>query len=216
MDASGWEVGPEDIEIVAARSFLNETGEIRKPKTITIHPEYDSDNKYNDIALIELAEPFILTSKIQCIEMVDERVRPLTKCTIVGFGAPYFGGPSTTNELNAVQVPIQTRFRCKMLFFHRLEIHKGQLCAGYYTGRRDACLGDSGGPMVCGGKLGGVVSAGINCAKFYNPGIYSDVAYYRDWIDTTVLGMNGTLPEPEPTGPNSANGKEYFLKHNSY
>lgn len=68
----------------------------------------------------------------------------------------------------------------------RVEIHPGQMCAGYFTGRRDSCYGDSGGPFVCNGELGGVVSTGLFCARFHSPGIYTDVAFYRPWIESII------------------------------
>ena len=52
------------------------------------------------------------------------------------------------------------------------------VCAGHEAGGRDACLGDSGGPLMTQDpvtgvwSLVGVVSAGFSCAKPGQPGIY--------------------------------------------
>lgn len=43
--------------------------------------------------------------------------------------------------------------------------------------------GDSGGSMTCQGILAGVVSGGDGCARPRVPGVYSDVAYFRKWIE---------------------------------
>ena len=52
-------------------------------------------------------------------------------------------------------------------------------CAGHKRGKMDACLGDSGGPLIIhyNGRwtLIGVTSAGFGCAVDKQPGIYHKV-----------------------------------------
>ncbi len=66
-------------------------------------------------------------------------------------------------------------------------VGNGQICASSTTGDEDSCQGDSGGPLVLnmvnyGNVLVGLVSFGPGCGLDDTPGVYTDVAYYRDWI----------------------------------
>jgi len=63
------------------------------------------------------------------------------------------------------------------------ELNAGQICVGHLEGGMDAC---QGGPLVCDGVLAGIVSWGEECAMAIYPGIYTDIAYYLDWIERNI------------------------------
>jgi hypothetical protein len=83
-------------------------------------------------------------------------------------------------------VPHYDIIRCKQMM-REISITK-QICAGGIVGF-DACRGDSGGPMWMNVDsnpvLYGVTSWGDGCAGA-RPGIYTRVAAYRDWIESTA------------------------------
>ena len=57
-------------------------------------------------------------------------------------------------------------------------------CAGLLgEGGKDACQGDSGGPVLLNDEIVGATSWGIGCAYPNYPGVYTDVAMFRNWID---------------------------------
>lgn len=61
-------------------------------------------------------------------------------------------------------------------------IQKGMVCAGQGLGGAGACVGDTGDPLVCLGVLHGVASWGSGCADSFVPAVYSEIAFFRDWI----------------------------------
>jgi secreted trypsin-like serine protease len=65
--------------------------------------------------------------------------------------------------------------------------------------------GDGGGPLVCPDprdptryQQAGIVAWGICCGENNTPGVYTDVAMFRDWIDEQIAyqGHNPTLYDP--------------------
>lgn len=64
------------------------------------------------------------------------------------------------------------------------------ICAGDLNGNRDACRGDSGGPLICYRDgvelLAGVVSFGYVCGRAAKPGVYTRITAMREWIDFMI------------------------------
>ena len=65
---------------------------------------------------------------------------------------------------------------------------------GKIDGGIDACNGDSGGPLICNLNdtpvLVGITSRGKGCALEDNPGIYTTVYKYIDWIECITSGAD--------------------------
>lgn len=68
-------------------------------------------------------------------------------------------------------------------------LHESFICAGGEE-KRDTCRGDGGGPLVCpvNGDADkfvqmGIVSWGLTCGMADTPGVYVNVALFREWID---------------------------------
>lgn len=62
--------------------------------------------------------------------------------------------------------------------------------------------GDGGGPLVCQDandptryQQAGIVAWGIGCGENNTPGVYANVALFRDWIDEQIAyqGHNPSL-----------------------
>lgn len=83
----------------------------------------------------------------------------------------------------AVRIPIFEKEMCNMVMFGLGEIvADDMICAGFNVGHKDACKGDSGGPMVIENRLVGLTAWGIGCGQKGVPGVYTDVSYHLVWI----------------------------------
>ncbi|KAM4858985.1 LOW QUALITY PROTEIN: vitamin K-dependent protein C [Thomomys bottae] len=167
-------------------------------KEILIHPNYTRRTSDNDIALIHLAQPVSLSKTIVPICLPDSGLaeRELTRAgqeTIVtGWG--YQNGQekdvkrNRTFILTFIKIPVAPRNECIQAM--RNMVSENMLCAGILGDRRDACDGDSGGPMVALSRgtwfLVGLVSWGEGCGLLNNYGVYTKVSRYLDWIHSHI------------------------------
>ncbi|GFY73834.1 proclotting enzyme [Trichonephila inaurata madagascariensis] len=105
-----------------------------------------------------------------------------------GWGTISYGGPASP-KLREVQIRIWENSRCKVVFRREVPITSANVCAG--DGDKDACRGDSGGPLMLAhtdGKfyLVGIVSFGKKCADPGVPGVYCRISHFLDWIEQQV------------------------------
>ncbi|XP_034118100.1 trypsin eta-like [Drosophila albomicans] len=110
-------------------------------------------------------------------------------CQVTGWGTTEEGYGS--DYLMTLDVPIISEEVCVNDTDLGHLLLPGMICAGYEEGERDACSGDSGGPLVCQSQLAGVVSWGIGCALPRFPGVYTEIAYYYDWIEEKIASVDG-------------------------
>ncbi|RKZ42076.1 MAG: hypothetical protein DRQ49_03070 [Gammaproteobacteria bacterium] len=105
-------------------------------------------------------------------------------------------------KLQRVEVPIVSNETCQTTMDAFDEnITENMLCAGSQERRKDACFGDSGGPLLIhDGEQWtqiGVVSFGIDCAMPNQYGVYARISAFLDFIDTTMKTKNFMAQCPE-------------------
>ncbi|XP_063991783.1 putative trypsin-6 [Diachasmimorpha longicaudata] len=181
-------LGPSSFYVVVGGVNLDETEvaprQVRYIDQVFVHPKFDNIYLVNDAALLLLNAPLVLVTEfVQAIPLADVTPAPGINCIVSGWGYLGEDKQDVSKDLMYVDVPLLSRPICKSLLKTITKMTDGQICAGYIDGLRDACQGDSGGPLVCNGTLTGIVSGGRGCARPSLPGFYTNVAYYRDWID---------------------------------
>ncbi|CAF4049096.1 unnamed protein product [Rotaria sp. Silwood2] len=170
---------------------------IRDVDKIYIHPGWSSSSNENrnDIAILRLSRPLGVESnrllKRTCVPHVQLPVHvenyPAngTRLATIGWGRTEMGN-STSSPDNLHQVQVFTIDNNDPICNKSLYDTQVQFCAALHEGGK----GDSGGPIFQ--WLGdrweqvGITSFGVGCALPRQPGIYTRLAAYHEWIVSIV------------------------------
>ena len=193
------------IKVLLGRDTLSDetTGEISEIKRIITHPDYDHDpeNPSADIALLELAKPSTQPI-LRLAEHYSDLTQPGELATIIGWGATKVSryNPQYADNLQQATVPIVSNEVCNSPLSYQGDVQETMLCAGFEAGGIDACVGDSGGPMVIKTDLGwqqiGIVSWGEGCALPNYYGVYTRVPSFQEYITQTICNTDEQLLPP--------------------
>ncbi|XP_071451586.1 serine protease persephone-like [Hetaerina americana] len=121
---------------------------------------------------------------------------------VSGWGATSFPGGDRSPVLLMAKIEPFSSGECNASLFEAIGrsiplIPRGifpdvQVCAGDKNGKKDTCVGDSGGPLQFKSKessslltVVGITSFGSKCGQSL-PGVYTRVSSYLDWIEQKV------------------------------
>ncbi|KAK9881107.1 hypothetical protein WA026_014453 [Henosepilachna vigintioctopunctata] len=167
-------------------------------KDVTIHKGYDPHSLKNDIALIFLNEPFMLSGNVKTVCLPGRNMKSIgNSCYASGWGVDSFSKIEQSTVLKKINLPLISRSEC--IFKLRetrlgsfFTLHRSFICAGGERGK-DTCTGDGGSPLVCPMDdrsnryiQMGIVSWGIGCGSEI-PGVYVNVNLFSSWIDEQML-----------------------------
>ncbi|XP_013139065.1 PREDICTED: plasminogen-like [Papilio polytes] len=177
---------PTDYMVRVGSSSSRSGGELYRVGSLQVHPKFSTSNMDNDIALLWLSRRITFSERVAPIPLIDEDEEIVDggNVMVTGWGNLREGGgyPST---LQMVILPIVNPTQCKYAYSKQYTITPRMLCAGLSNGGKDSCQGDSGGPLAYNGRLAGIVSWGIGCARPNYPGVYTKVSALRRWVDET-------------------------------
>jgi secreted trypsin-like serine protease len=166
---------------------------------------YNAETIENDIAILKLGKP---TKKMQAVDRAAIRLPTIPDA--VWLTQPYVpmytaGWGRTTDSnmldtLSEVALPVVDHETCGQKLAAIGEIVPvGTMCAGFVSGEYDSCQGDSGGglfyrpaakgtPRSMEPILAGITSWGIGCGSPGVFGVYTNIWYYRGWMEQIVSG----------------------------
>uniref|UniRef100_A0A0B7B5I0 Peptidase S1 domain-containing protein n=1 Tax=Arion vulgaris TaxID=1028688 RepID=A0A0B7B5I0_9EUPU len=156
----------------------------RSVSEIITHENYTSLT--NDITILKLTRPIIFDACHQPLCVVDGSKTPqqATNCKTMGWGTTYNGESATEQiQMKYVDIPVSSDAECNR-FYPDLSSIKTFCAGGNGEGH---CHGDSGGPFTCQEADGryyiyGIVSAVKRHSCGINPGLYTRVSTFLNWI----------------------------------
>ncbi|KAJ8670351.1 hypothetical protein QAD02_001610 [Eretmocerus hayati] len=166
----------------------------RMLEVIRIDPHYEFSNKTleNDIALVEVKESTISDAKFDFMPLVEKNgvVTVGKKATVLGWGLLQHDG-SQPSELKKFDLNTVSLNQCRRMYEGP---ENSQICV--YSPGKGTCDGDQGSPLIIDGLQVGVAST-IQCvdnrrepdSQGFFPGIFTNVALYREWIDNHIQAM---------------------------
>jgi secreted trypsin-like serine protease len=209
-------VAPVDIVVIGYGSVdRTKTTKVESDKII-VDPDYlaNGSSSHADIALIKLkdpipdAKPIVLANA----DLDKKLLTPGATVTVTGWGAVWdpedknvlamlsqlTSGADLGDKLNyplklhQVDIQVMDNESCKTMFQgSNTEIVDSSICALQPGSRKNACYGDSGGPLMASPKPRTFVQVGIvsrGCGNMDLPNIYTRVSSFSDWIASTMAG----------------------------
>uniref|UniRef100_A0A2C9H4V4 Phenoloxidase-activating factor 2 n=1 Tax=Anopheles melas TaxID=34690 RepID=A0A2C9H4V4_9DIPT len=172
----------------------------RRVAEVILHEAFDNESLANDVALLTLAEPFVLGENVQPICLPPRGTSfDYQHCFASGWGKDQFSKEGKYHViLKKVELPVVPHATCQETMRsqrvgNRFVLDQSFLCAGGVAGQ-DMCRGDGGSPLVCpipGSPTqyyqAGIVAWGLGCGEDGIPGVYGNVAFFRDWIDQQLM-----------------------------
>ncbi|XP_071555518.1 uncharacterized protein Np [Temnothorax nylanderi] len=165
----------------------------RRVQIVASHPQFDARTFEYDLALLRFYEPLLpFQPNVLPICLPDDDETYVGRTAYVtGWGRLYDEGP-LPSVLQEVAVPVINNSVCEAMYRNAGYIEHIPhifICAGWRNGGFDSCEGDSGGPMVIQRArdkrwvLAGIISWGIGCAAPNQPGVYTRISEFREWIN---------------------------------
>lgn len=174
VESVGW------VNSVVGMPDLNEkTGRAIGSDDIFIHPGYREQTARYDAALVRVPEGADLDS----IPRASVLPTGGTKAKVAGHGVVDTDSGLSSSYLLETEVEVLDQSVCELSYPGDID-RRSMFCAGAVG--KDACWSDSGGALVSGGKLIGLVSWGYGCALPGKPGVYTRVDALNPWIDRVL------------------------------
>lgn len=180
------------LKVLSGATTLSTTQAVASGHTLSnvsavyVHENYNNSTYVNDIALIKLSSP-VTSSAIGAVSTTTTPYYTTgSLATVAGWGTTVEN--STTDypvTMNEVDIPVVSLATCQASYGS--QVTSNMLCAGYISGGKDSCSGDSGGPLFIGTGSGyaliGIVSFGNGCAEPNYYGVYTKASSYVSWIE---------------------------------
>ena len=197
---------PGNYQVIIGLTQLPTTPEPDHTYTVAryqMDSRYDGQTRMHDLAVVELTRD-VPVAPVSVPRPTDAAAWAAGQpSTAAGWGTTSENG-SPSPDLRRVTMPVVSDSSCAASYGLVAAQTALMLCAGLPEGGVDTCQGDSGGPLLVTGPAGpllaGATSFGQGCAEAGFPGVYTEVAAERDFLDATIAPDAPTLLSAAPAG----------------
>nr|XP_019935276.1 PREDICTED: haptoglobin-like [Paralichthys olivaceus] len=166
---------------------------------VVLHPGFQNRSDWdNDLALIQLKEPVVMSDKVTPIPL-PERGQDLNNAmggsgVITGWGWGINFTPA--KSLKYLILPLADHSQCKAEYEHisfTPDVDDNMFCTAAINSGENVCFGDAGGALAVNDtETGDIYAAGIlsydkSCSR-YNYGVYMKISSYLPWIHSVIRG----------------------------
>ncbi|KAH8412942.1 hypothetical protein KR009_006913, partial [Drosophila setifemur] len=145
--------------------------------------------RFSDVAILQLSSPLKFGISVRAIPLASEVPKAGTKATVSGWGRLGNLTPPS-GILLRVNLNIVDQLRCSAgNVVNQRIVLVDEICAAPRGFMPLACQGFSGGPLVSGGQLVGIVSWNNQCGFLNIPSIYANIPLLKLWIQSTTTMM---------------------------
>ncbi|XP_063080189.1 complement factor D [Engraulis encrasicolus] len=183
VDGAGGRTVVVGVHSLSGEEATKETFQI---SAVYNHPDFNTENYDNDIALIKLDGPVVESEAVKPLSYQGAVAEPAEGAEVetAGWGSLNNLG-SRPDKLHELAISVMSRVLCGRSDYYGTNFSKNMLCAA--RKRKDTCDGDSGGPLLYGGVAVGITSnGGKKCGSSRKPGLYTIISHYSSWIQDTM------------------------------
>ncbi|XP_031837509.1 venom protease isoform X2 [Nomia melanderi] len=174
---------------------------------IMYHPDYALNINYNDVAVLKLKQKVQASTSVKpiCLQtksLATVNITSNTSFIVLGWGLTSFDSSTSNKLMRTPSISIVDREECSKYYEGFRKLPRGFddsiLCAidRNESRRSDACLGDSGGPLLMisenSESVIGITAFSQSCGTSV-PGVYMAVHSFLDWIEEHVWPVDNTL-----------------------
>ncbi|CAG0890832.1 unnamed protein product [Cyprideis torosa] len=179
---------PSGFQVVSGVTNKYDSSATKTSATVVQHPDYNDNTLENDISLLRLATPLTLGATQDAIPTATDEDVEYGDLIVVGWGTTSESGSDSLNLLQ-VTVPFVDDDTCNDL--NNNGVYASMLCAGEAgkdacqvrrTRKRGTLVNEAGSSF----EHVGIVSWGYGCARPGRPGVYTETAFFNDWINSQM------------------------------
>lgn len=188
---------PSGVLITVAAHRSSNDGIMYRTQVIVNHPNFNLQNRENDISMIRSADFVDYRSNVRPIALPTTDITEIHvgnfRAIVIGWGAPHAPIAEQPFYLSEVlryqKKTVLARQSCRRHLGHvdgRFVHEATTICTqNYHT--KGVCPGDEGSPLVsAGGKLTGIVTWGKGCGRNF-PDVYTRIFPFLKWIRSNAL-----------------------------